>query len=368
MGGSFRLPFLLWSVDSIPGADAYQRQRAIDHIICTPAPRCFWSLSVGLLRQHNILGVHEEAWRNCLSKTPGDSRKNMDTLHGYQHTSSSDICAIDIEPRRRNEQVDCSDRMVTFHRTFNQINETWGPHDVDIVASKTNKKVVPYYSWFLDKDAPVLLPAVESDLSDCHEGQTRETDYNFGDPNVKVGDMVSRPIINVCENTGADRSNTGRSGSQKRKIPYDTEQELAIDLIQMNDRRVKRRSTYLPTQQKFLAWHRAANVNTGIAAARVVNYLADIYTKDKLSVSTIKAYKSAICQLSEDSHSISEDDCMIRFLIALEVTNIKSFVKPTIDISPVIQYFMELGPTDQLEVGLLTAKTCWLVASHMWVS
>ncbi|OMJ07559.1 hypothetical protein AYI69_g11427 [Smittium culicis] len=114
-GCSCGLPFLLWSVESIPGANEYQRQRAIDHIICTPAPRCCWSLTVGLLRQHSILGIHKEAWRNY-SNSPGDSRKNMDTLHGYQHTSSSEVCAIDIEPRRRTEPVDCSDRMVTFHR------------------------------------------------------------------------------------------------------------------------------------------------------------------------------------------------------------------------------------------------------------
>ncbi|OMJ07096.1 hypothetical protein AYI70_g12433 [Smittium culicis] len=351
MGSSCGLPFLLWSVESIPGADTYQRQRAIDHIICTPAPRCCWSLSVGLLRQHNILGVHEEAWRNHFSKAPGDSRKNMDTLHGYQHTSSSDVCAIDIEPPDAPSRQGCS-------RT-------------ELIDDQ-----------MIEMEEPVLLPAVESDLSDGHEGQTRETDYNFGDPNVEVGHMVSRPIINVCENNDANRSNTGRSGSQKRKIPHDREQELvpygvedqrstfeaqgiskqAIDLILMNYRRVKRRSTYLQTQQKFLAWHRATYVNTGIAAAHVVNYLVDIYTKDKLSVSTIKAYRSAICQLSEDPHSISEEDCMRRFLIELEETNIKSFVKPKIDISPVIQYFMELGPTDQLEVGLLTAKTCWLLA------
>ncbi|OMJ08718.1 hypothetical protein AYI69_g10967 [Smittium culicis] len=397
MGGSCGLPFLLWSVESIPGADAYQRQRAIDHIICTPAPRCCWSLSVGLLRQHNILGVHEETWRNYFSKASGDSRKNMDTLHGYQHTSSSDVCAIDIEPRRRTEPVDCSDRMVTFHRNIQSDQRNMGTPRCGHVCQQDQQESSSILQLVLrqgcsrteliddqmvEMEEPVLLPAVESDRSDCHEGQTRETDYNFGDPNVEVGDMVSRPIINVCENTDADRSNTGRSGSQKRKIPYVREQELvpygvedqrstfeaqgiskqAIDLILMSNRRVKRRSTYLPTQQKFLAWHRAAYVNTGIAAAHVVNYLADIYTKDKLSVSTIKAYKSAICQLSEDPHSISEDDCMILFLIALEETNIKSFVKPTIDISPVIQYFVELGPTDQLEVGLLTAKTCWLLA------
>ncbi|OMJ19008.1 hypothetical protein AYI70_g4999, partial [Smittium culicis] len=290
MGGSCGLPFLLWSVESIPGADTYQRQRTIDHIICTPAPRCCWSLSVGLLRQHNILGVHEEAWRNYFSKAPGDSRKNMDTLHGYQHTSSSDVCAIEIEPRRRTEPVDGSDRMVTFHRNIQSDQRNMGIPRCGHVCEQDQQESSSILQLVLrqgcsrteliddqmvEMEESVLLPAVESDLSDCHEGQTRETDYNFGDPNVEVGDMVSRPIINVCENTDANRSSTGRSGSQKRKIPYDREQELVpygvedqrstfeaqgiskqvIDLILMNYRRVKRRSTYLPTQQKFLAWH-----------------------------------------------------------------------------------------------------------------
>ncbi|OLY79077.1 hypothetical protein AYI68_g6863 [Smittium mucronatum] len=90
--------------------------------------------------------------------------------------------------------------------------------------------------------------------------------------------MISRPIINFYQNNDADRSNTGRSEFQKRKIPYDRKKNLvpygvkdqwstyearnisknAIDLILVNYQRVKSRSTYLPTQQKNFAWHRAA--------------------------------------------------------------------------------------------------------------
>ncbi|OMJ25463.1 hypothetical protein AYI69_g4287 [Smittium culicis] len=144
------------------------------------------------------LCVHEDAWRNYFSKASGDNRKNMDTLHGYQHTSSSDVCAIDIEPRRRTEPVDCSDRMVTFHRNIQSDQRSMGTPRCGHVCQKDQQEIVPYYSWFLDKDAmdePVLLPAVESDLSDCHEGQTRENDYNFGEPNVKVGDNEAKQVV-----------------------------------------------------------------------------------------------------------------------------------------------------------------------------
>ncbi|OMJ20524.1 hypothetical protein AYI69_g6174, partial [Smittium culicis] len=40
MGGSFRLQFLLWVIESITGVDAYQRQGTIDNIVRTRAPEC----------------------------------------------------------------------------------------------------------------------------------------------------------------------------------------------------------------------------------------------------------------------------------------------------------------------------------------
>ncbi|OMJ17063.1 hypothetical protein AYI69_g7585 [Smittium culicis] len=81
-----------------------------------------------------------------------------------------------------------------------------------------------------------------------------------------------------------------------------------------------------------------------------------------MSVNTIKAYKSAITSLVEDSEEIDSSQCLKEFLSAINDTEIKSFVRPTIDISPVILRLREWGRTQELDIRQLTSKTCWLLA------
>ncbi|OMJ25761.1 hypothetical protein AYI69_g4186 [Smittium culicis] len=50
------------------------------------------------------------------------------------------------------------------------------------------------------------------------------------------------------------------------------------------------------------------------------------------------------------------------FTRTLNDSSIKSFVRPIIEISPVIKLLKELGPTSELSVKNLTAKLSWLLA------
>ncbi|OLY82852.1 hypothetical protein AYI68_g3019 [Smittium mucronatum] len=43
LGDNYRHTYLFRLMDTYPGIDAYQFQKAIDSIICTPAPECCWS-------------------------------------------------------------------------------------------------------------------------------------------------------------------------------------------------------------------------------------------------------------------------------------------------------------------------------------
>ncbi|OMJ12321.1 hypothetical protein AYI69_g9449 [Smittium culicis] len=73
-------------------------------------------------------------------------------------------------------------------------------------------------------------------------------------------------------------------------------------------------------------------------------------------------YKSAICQLAPNSQSISEIDFLRRLIVALEESSITSFIRPSMDISPIIEYFREIGDNEKLDIKNLTSKTCWLLA------
>ncbi|OLY78752.1 hypothetical protein AYI68_g7192 [Smittium mucronatum] len=70
-------------------------------------------------------------------------------------------------------------------------------------------------------------------------------------------------------------------------------------------------------------------------------------------------YKSAICQLAPNPQAISGNDFIRRLIIALQETSKTSFIRPSMDISPIIEYFRELGDNEKLNIKSLTSKTCW---------
>ncbi|OMJ20519.1 hypothetical protein AYI69_g6180 [Smittium culicis] len=132
MGGSFRLQFLLWVIESITGVDAYQLQGTIDNI-----------------------------------------------------------------------------------ETFTILNRKYSPHDEDMFASKVNKNVAPYYSWFQDKKA-----------IDDPEGEKRTFNNKISNTVVGISNLVLRSTENVSAATHNTTSNRISSLSCKRKVPDDLQQEL----------------------------------------------------------------------------------------------------------------------------------------------
>ncbi|OLY82391.1 hypothetical protein AYI68_g3496 [Smittium mucronatum] len=53
---------------------------------------------------------------------------------------------------------------------------------------------------------------------------------------------------------------------------------------------------------------------------------------------------------------------MRRLIIAPQETSITSLIRPSMDVSPIIEYFRELSDNEQLNIKRLTSKTCWLLA------
>ncbi|PVU87670.1 hypothetical protein BB561_006235 [Smittium simulii] len=82
----------------------------------------------------------------------------------------------------------------------------------------------------------------------------------------------------------------------------------------------------------------------------------------KLSTNTIKSYKSAILNLVSDPRTVGNSPCIKEFLRAIDETEIKSFVNPEIDISPIVLKINEWGNTSGLDNQKLTTKCCWLLS------
>ncbi|OMJ07806.1 hypothetical protein AYI69_g11316 [Smittium culicis] len=108
------LQFLLWVIESIAGVGAYQRQRTIDNIVRTPAPKCFWLLCASLLRQFNDLVIRLEIWRYNIPVSVLQSRRYMATLFEHKYAADGDVCTIYYEPGGCPKSSGSSNGVVAF--------------------------------------------------------------------------------------------------------------------------------------------------------------------------------------------------------------------------------------------------------------
>ncbi|OMJ08288.1 hypothetical protein AYI69_g11127, partial [Smittium culicis] len=65
---------------------------------------------------------------------------------------------------------------------------------------------------------------------------------------------------------------------------------------------------------------------------------------------------------TENSAELSSHPMLAEFTKTLDDASIVSFVRPVLDIAPVLDTFKEWGPTSDLTVKRLTAKLCWLLS------
>ncbi|PVU91900.1 hypothetical protein BB561_004140 [Smittium simulii] len=83
--------------------------------------------------------------------------------------------------------------------------------------------------------------------------------------------------------------------------------------------------------------------------------------KKKLTVNTIKAYKSAIMQLIKYKKGIEDSYLLKTVLKSLDESNIIRNQRTEFDIKYIINHFNRIGPSDELDAKSLTSKTCWLL-------
>ncbi|OMJ18986.1 hypothetical protein AYI69_g6803 [Smittium culicis] len=204
---------------------------------------------------------------------------------------------------------------------YEKISFLYGKNDVDLLASRANRKVGTYYSWFPDNKS-----VGQNSLAHSWSGWSNP----YGCPPWNLigqairNHMVPGSSMHVGRATTSYTSDNGDTRSRKRKISALQQQGVvldgledqrsilkaqgltdnAINIIVSNQRSAKRRSRYYTTQIKFLEWHIDNADGSPIQASHIINYLAEIFISKKLCVNTIKAYKSAITSLVEDSEEI----------------------------------------------------------------
>ncbi|OMJ13160.1 hypothetical protein AYI69_g9109, partial [Smittium culicis] len=397
LGNSSGVPLLLGNMVPLRGVDAHQRQGAENSSVCTKTQEREGQISPCLLRQHDDSSIREEVWGHHITQTSGNIRGNLGTLPEDEHQAPGNLRTFSFEPRRRPEQTDCTNRMVVIPRDIRNTERTsWSPRRGSVCFPPEQEggsllQLVPgpqgcgselTGAQLVGVEQPILLPTLELNSTGSSETTQGENNYDPRNSFVEISHLVSGSEGIVDMPTDSTASNDGHPGPGKRKIPALDQQTLeingledqrsflqaqglgthAVDCILSNERRVKRRSRHNSIQQRFLDWRISYEITTPISAAQIINYLAELYSKEKLKVGTIRVYKSAILMLADDPKELASHPMFDEFIKALDASAIRSFVRPTIDISPILDKFREWGPTSDLSIKDLTAKLCWLFA------
>ncbi|PVV02953.1 hypothetical protein BB560_002580 [Smittium megazygosporum] len=384
LGNSDEFSLLFRLLEYIRGVNAHQFKRIVDYIVCAKASTSSGTIGSDLFRQYYKLSIRKEIWRNKFFNASTHSRRDLVSLFEHKYSSSDNIYPLHLKPCRRTKQVNGSDRMVTFETNIPETRKNlWATRcgSVCVSSKQTGQQLIQLVQksessgneCFTTKSVPVeksiLLPPMESYSRGCSQGKKKTNNYNISRANVENGNLVSRPDKSFNITTITTSSIISSTRPKKRKISAREKQELteglenyAIDLILSNKRRIRRRTRYISIQQRFLDWRDLSNIVGPITTPQIVNFLSSLYVKEKLNKSTILSYKSAILRLTSDYKRISNDTILKEFILAINDSSIKSFVKPTINITPVIEQLKIWGPSETLSDKDLTSKLCWLLA------
>ncbi|PVU92343.1 hypothetical protein BB561_003884 [Smittium simulii] len=333
-------------VESFGGVDAHQRQRTINDIIRTPAPECCWSFGISLLRQYHHSSIFKEVWWDDLPETARNCRRNMEPLHSDKHAPSGHIRLVVLNPADAPSRLTAQTEWSMSDQAFLKITELYGPHNVDLFASRTNTKLTHYYSWFPDSRA------VEPDIPGSPESALRTSDNYFSNTAMENSNLVSGSTGIISCSATASTGNDGHTRPQKRKISTVEQQEL-VPYVMENQRRV--------LQAQY--WHLTNNQSTSIQTSHIVNYLTHIFKTKKHSTNTIKSYKSAILNLVADPKTVDDLPCR---LVLVPISTEK---KPKLScLSPLELTFPDcvknkrVGDTSGLDNQKLTTKCCRLLS------
>ncbi|PVV03957.1 hypothetical protein BB560_001551 [Smittium megazygosporum] len=339
----------------------------------------------------------EEIWGHIIPIATETSRKDMETLFKYWNKATGQLYPINFKSSGCPFTHDYTNRVVIEGRCVQEDpTSTWKERRGPICFSKEQEAskllfVVPGHRSNCNKfTAPqmanmgksICLSAMESDTECDSESSPRKAKNDNNHNTLDYSNMVSRITDSISEAATHNSSGCSNSGSQEREVSIRKEQDLvpnglehkrktlsnqglanqAIKIIVGNTRAAKRLRRYDKTQGKFIAWRKENKLNSAINAADIVNFLAKGVIEDKISFSTVKAYKSALMQLFDDPKSIATTPCFKEFFTALKETFVKSFIRPSYNVTPIINEIITWGPSDKLGISKLTSKLCWFIS------
>ncbi|PVU89322.1 hypothetical protein BB561_005420 [Smittium simulii] len=238
------------------------------------------------LKPRNVVG--------CSILVYSDNTTRLAYVQKFGGTTSLKL--LEVSEKLQTIETDSLKKIVLSTETFKRLCRIFGSFDVDLFATKLNRKLSKYYS------CPYYCP-VKTNPTDPTENSTDKNNNN--NANVKDCNLVSESGENqdIRANTNTEQILVADGmGNERRTCHYSILQnedlaDLSLDLITVNTR-------YYSTQKDLIDWRHNIGISGDITAPDIIDYLSNIFIKRKLKQSTIKAYKSALLQLVTDKERI----------------------------------------------------------------
>ncbi|OMJ14601.1 hypothetical protein AYI69_g8526 [Smittium culicis] len=221
-----------------------RNSRAVHGVVCNEAQENGDKIGVSMFRLHNHTLLYQEIRGNNLFGISGINRKDMVSLHQYQHSPKIHICAICTKTRVCPKNTDSTNRMVSITGDILRIElSVWNPwrRPLCIITEQEAKTILQLVTGqqraFSEHSDPqmdhfrqsVLLPTLESDSPGSSEGPPRASHNDTSDSNVEIRNLVPRPDVAISLTTTSSSSNNCRARSENRKVTALGKQELELD-------------------------------------------------------------------------------------------------------------------------------------------
>ena len=351
------------------------------------------------LGQHHDHSIHQPLRRDTVTGSDGAGDIVMGVVSEDRNEDQDDLRSIGIQSCRRTiTTTNRATRMVHQQRMLSTIGRNVGTTPrrslrltrkpptlsvYDLEAHNRRHRTRRSSTPLETTGQRLLMPSMESHPSHAAEDQTGEDHCNNSDTSVANSGVVPNDQDDGNCSTNLDTSPPSVAGPGKRPRHTGKEPPLVVMRLEGKRRRLLakgwdpatasivvdspemkgRQRSYARVQDRYIQWATARGVDAmEPQPAQLLNWLASGVSINNWSSTTVSSYKVAVIQMYEDKTSFDDPDFNL-FFKTLRRRQIKHTKELNIDIKPVVDYLLGLGPNEGLSISDLTKKLCWLLGT-----
>ncbi|GJJ74449.1 hypothetical protein EMPS_06807 [Entomortierella parvispora] len=349
--------------------------------------------STSSFRLDNHVVLHHQVRGNTFIPPDGSGSSHLGLLSGDRNPNHDDIHPVRGQPCGHPiAQPVAPDRVVTqshllpadrsavgspLHRSLCESGEPPAPEIRDVAmgspGSGDGRPLDP-----MEAREDLRLPPVGDDIAHPVQDAAGESLRHPSHSPVALGDLVPDPpgptgrstahspkgrrtrLFSRRESSALD---VGGVEAQRQRIEGQGASPATVTIFSQSALARSRAKSYSSPQRAWIAYCSDQGLDAQAPSPfQVLNYLSEQITTKKWSLGTVNAHRSSILNMLSNRDLIWANPFFKEFFLHLSSDQIRDHTNSPVDVSPVLEFFTNLGPNDGLKDDLLVPKLCWLLA------